>query len=84
MNRKVTLAAALALSAFSGMASADSLPTRAAGALGTVIASQGNAALLQIKRELRESALQAVKPFLPDVAPAAEPAPPAETPVAQR
>jgi parvulin-like peptidyl-prolyl isomerase len=85
MSRKVTLAAAaLVLSTFSGLASADSLSTRAAGTLGAVIASQGNAALVQIKRELRESARQAMKPFLPDVAPAPEPAPPAQTPVAQR
>jgi hypothetical protein len=85
MYRKVTLAtAALVLSAFSGLASADAPPTRAVGALGTVIASQGNAALILIKRELKESARQAMKPFLPDPAPAAEPAPPAETPVAQR
>jgi hypothetical protein len=85
MSRKVTLAtAALVLSAFSGLASADSLSTRAAGTLSSVIASQGNAALVQIKRELKQSALQAMKPFLPDFAPATPPAPPAKTPVAQR
>ena len=84
MNRKVTVAAALVLSAFSGLASADSLPSRTAGALGAAIASQGNAALIQIKRELKESALQAMKPFLPAVTPATKPAPPAATPVAQR
>jgi hypothetical protein len=85
MSHKATLAAAaLVLSTFSGLASADSLSTRAVGTLGNVIASQGNAALVQIKRELKESALQAMKPFLPDFAPAPSPAPPAKTPVAQR
>ena len=85
MSHKVTLAAAaLVLSTFSGLASADSLSNRAAGTLGSVIASQGNAALVQIKRELKESALQAMKPFLPALAPAPSPAPPARTPVAQR
>lgn len=85
MSHKTTLAAAaLVLSAFSGLASADSPSTRAAATLGSVIASQGNAALVQIKRELKESALQAMKPFLPAFAPANEPAQPAKTPVAQR
>ena len=84
MNRKATLAATvLVLGTFSGIASADSLPTRAANALGAVIASQGNAALAQIRRELKESALEAMKPFLPE-APAPEPQTPAKTPVAQR
>ena len=84
MNKVIFAAAALALSTVSGSAGADTLPTRAASALGMVIATQGNAALVQIKRELKESALQAMKPFLPALAPAPSPAPPARTPVAQR
>jgi len=84
MNRKATLAATvLVLGTFPGLASADSLSSRAANALGVVIASQGNAALAQIQRELKESALEAMKPFLPE-APAPDTQTPAETPVAQR
>ena len=84
MAHKATLAATvLFLGTFSGLASADSLASRAANALSVVIASQGDAALVQIRRELKESALEAMKPFLPE-APAPEPQTPAETPVAQR
>jgi hypothetical protein len=87
MNRTSALAAAtaLALCAFAGAASAaESLPSRAVGAIGAVIAAQGDDALIQIGREFKESALEAMKPFLPEPAQAPEPAQPAETPVAQR
>jgi hypothetical protein len=85
MTHKAALAATvLLLGTFSGMASAaDSLASRAASALSVVIASQGDAALVQIRRELKESALEAMRPFLPE-APAPEPQTPAATPVAQR
>ena len=86
MNRTsaLAIATALALCAFAGTASAESLPTRAVTAIGAVIAAQGDAALVQIGREITESALDAVQPFLPEPAQAPEPAQPAETPVAQR
>jgi hypothetical protein len=87
MNRKATLTAlALALCSLTGTASAnDGLPTRAVNALGAAVAAQGNAALVQIRRELKESALEAMKPFLPDADKAPEQQPqPASTPTAQR
>lgn len=85
MNRKATLAAAAALSMFSGVVSAtDSLPSRAVGALSVAIASQGNAALLQIRRELKESAREAMKPFLPNDRRAPAQQSPAPAPAAQR
>jgi hypothetical protein len=87
MNRTSTLAAAtaLALCAFAGTASAaESLPTRAVGAIGAVIAAQGDAAIIQIGIEFTQSALEAMKPFLPEPAPATDTAQPAATPVAQR
>jgi hypothetical protein len=84
MNKFVFAAAALALSTVSGSAGADTLPTRAASALGMVIATQGNAALIQIRREMKDSALRTIEAFLPKPSQkvADEPAkidPPAET-----
>ncbi|MGH8482191.1 MAG: hypothetical protein ACRES8_07010 [Nevskiaceae bacterium] len=85
MNRTSSLAAALVLSTLAGTASAsDSLPSRAVSAVGIVIASQGNAALVQIRRELGESARDAMKPFLPAPQKAPEQPQPATPPVAQR
>jgi hypothetical protein len=79
------LAAVLVLGSFASTAdAADSLPARAVSALGVAIAVQGDAALLQIRREIRETAIDAVKPFLPDVQKVVEQQPPAATPVAQR
>ena len=65
MNKVIFAAAALALSTVSGSAGADTLPTRAASALGMVIATQGNAALIQIRREMKDSALKTIESFLP-------------------
>ena len=86
MNRIVAITAvALALGAFSKDApAAESLQARTVNAIGAAIAAQGDAALVQIGRELKESALEAMKPFLPDPAQATDPAKTAETPVAQR
>jgi hypothetical protein len=86
MNRMSAIAAtALVLCAFAGSApAADPLPKRAVTALGVAIAAQGDAALLQIRREIRQSAIAAMKPFLPDMAKAPEQPKPAATPVAQR
>lgn len=80
MNKSFRLSIAAALTALSFCASVnaeESLPERAVEALGTVIASQGNAALLEIRRELKDTLLQQLKPFLPP--PAAAPARPVET-----
>jgi len=65
MNKFNAVAAALALCAFTGTATADSLPSRAVNTLGAVIAAQGNAALIEIRKEIAASALAAVKPILP-------------------
>ncbi len=88
MNNKpaIAVAAALALCTVAGSTSAgDSFPSRALGAravnvLGAVIARQGDAALIQIRRELAESAREAMKPFLPEPEQAAEPPQPPEQP----
>ena len=76
MNRTATFAAAaLALCAFAGPASAAERPnelmTATMQAVGRAIASQGNAALIQIRKELKQSALESIKPYLPAPAPAA-------------
>lgn len=82
MNSKSALLAA-ALVAFTSMvpasAATETLPERAANALGAVIASQGNAALLEIRRELKETLLQQFKPLLPKPSETA-PTAPAKTP----
>ena len=65
MNKFVFAAVALTLSTVSGSAGADTLSTRAVSALGMVIATQGNAALIQIRRDLKESALKTIESFLP-------------------
>ena len=86
MNKSTFAAAALALYAFAGTASAtnDTLQARAINAVGFAIATQGDAALAQIRQELTQSALEAFKPFLPQPAPEQNPQQPAETPTAQR
>ena len=84
MNKtfKLSFAAALAALCFSTGANAgESLPERAVEALGAVIASQGNAALLEIRQELKDTLLEQLKPLLPR--PAIAPIRPVETP-AQR
>ncbi len=66
MTKSTLAAAALVLSSFSGAAiPAEGLPFRAAAALGQAIAAQGNVALAQIRRELQQSALKTIEPFLP-------------------
>lgn len=85
MNRIAMIAATLVLGLSTSAASAsDAMPARAFSALGVAIAAQGDAALEQIRRELTESAREAMKPFLPDAPATPEPQPPAEMPVAQR
>jgi len=98
MNKTIFAAAALTLCSIPGSVGAGdySLPGRAVSALGMVIASQGNAALVQIRRELQDSALKTIEPFLPqagdseasDANPGAtessDARAPAETPLSQR
>jgi hypothetical protein len=82
MNRKsVILATALVACTAMVPASAatESLPERAVNALGAVIANQGNLALLEIRRELKETLLQQFKPLLPKPSETA-PTAPAKTP----
>jgi hypothetical protein len=57
---------ALTFCAVAAPASAeDNLPTRAASALSAVIASQGNAALVQIREELKDNLRERLAPYLP-------------------
>jgi len=86
MTKSTLAAVALALCSFTGTASAnDILQSRAISALGDAIASQGNAALIQIRQEIRQTALDAVKPFLPAPAKASQPQnKPAEAPTVRR
>ncbi len=82
---RLTLAAAIAMFSLAIPASAsDSLSSRSVTALGVAIASQGDAALAQIRRELQQSARDTLKPFLPEARKAPPHPQPAETPVAQR
>ncbi len=86
---KSTLAAAavLVLCSFTGAASADSLQSRAIVTLGQAIAAQGNVALVQMKRDLKKSALKTIEPFLPkpdDSNESANADEPAKAPVSQR
>jgi len=88
MNKSILAAAALALSTLPGSVGAGGLlGTHSVSALGVVIASQGNAALVHIKREWKQSALKTIEPFLPepnDSNESSDAEEPAETPVAQR
>lgn len=81
---KTFAALALSLAAFTGPAAAaqDSLPARAATAVGLAIASQGNAALVQIREELKDTLLEQLRPYLPR--PTEAPAVPAERADARR
>ena len=90
----IAAAAILVLCSFTGTASADSLQSRVMLTLGQAIAAQGNAALVQIRRDLKDSALKTIEPFLPPASDAVESGPsgesestaeaPAPTPLAQR
>jgi hypothetical protein len=87
MTKSTLAAAALVLCTFAGTATADTLPSRTAATLGQVIAAQGNLALMQIRREIKASALKTIEPFLPapdQVTRSRDAHPPAETPVASR
>jgi hypothetical protein len=58
---------ALACAASAAPAAADdSLPQLAVSAVGAAIAAQGNAALVQIRAELRERLLETLAPYLPE------------------
>ena len=73
MTKSTLTAAALVLCTFSGAAiPAEGLPSRAVVVLGQAIAAQGNVALAQIRRELQQSALKTIEPFLPSAAAADE------------
>jgi hypothetical protein len=85
MNKLALAAAALALCSLSGAAQADdSLSSRAVTVLGIAIASQGDAALVQIRRELAQSAVEAMKPFRPETRKVSDQPQPAETAAAKR
>lgn len=79
-----TLAALSFAAAAAPAAAAESLPARAATALGYVIAVQGDAALAQIREELKETVVQTVAPYLPQRQDAAEPAPADAEPAARQ
>jgi hypothetical protein len=59
-------------------AASDGLAARAANAVGAAIAAQGDAALAEIKREMKDTLLEKVRPLLP------APAPPAPAPAPAR
>ena len=87
MNRTALAAAALALCAVTGNAAAadrTELVTTMMTAAGHAIAAQGNAALVQIRKELKQSALASIKPYLPAPQKDAQPRKQDETPSAQR
>lgn len=87
MTKSTLAAAALVLCSFTGTAAADTLQSRAAVSLGQAIAAQGNLALIQIRREIKQSALKTIEPFLPapdDSKESRGADQPARTPVAQR
>ena len=68
---------ALSCTAFAGTAGAEeSIATRTAVAVGHAIAAQGNAALVEIRRELKDVLLEQIKPLLPQPATEAQPATP--------
>ena len=67
---------ALSFAAATAPASAQgNLPARAVSALGTVIADQGNAALVQIREEFKDTLVERIKPYLPKPEAAAKSAP---------
>jgi len=68
MNRTALTAAALILASFASTASANDRQELLAStmhAVGRAIASQGNAALKQIREELRRDLAESLKPLLP-------------------
>jgi hypothetical protein len=78
MNRTALAAAALILASFAGPASAtdrQELVASTMHAVGRAIASQGNAALKQIREELRRDLADSLKPLLPSPDHVARPAP---------
>ena len=79
------LAAAL-MGVHAGAQAQDSITQRMATGVGRVIAAQGNAALLQIRDELRERLEQDIEPLLPEdvAAPAAAAEPARELAAARR
>jgi hypothetical protein len=72
MSKSVKAAALLALTfaACSPAHAEESMVARAASAVGMVIAAQGNAALVQIRHDVKDSLAEKLKPFLPQAAPA--------------
>jgi hypothetical protein len=78
---KPIAAAVLALSALLAAAPAaaeDGLAGHAVTALGIAIAAQGDAALVQIREEVKQIVLERIRPYLPerkDVVPDEKPAP---------
>jgi len=78
MNRTALIAAALILASFTGTASATDRQELLASTMhvvGRAIASQGNAALIQIREELRRDLTESLKPLLPSPQHVAKPAP---------
>lgn len=68
---KLTTLLALSLAASAPAHAEESVAIRAASAVGAVIAAQGNAALVEIRREVKDALASQLKPFLPQAAPAA-------------
>ena len=67
-------AAVTALSVCGSVSAEDTLPTRVVEALGVAIAIQGDAALVEIRHELKDALMEQIKPYLPrDAAPPVHP-----------
>lgn len=87
MNRKSFAALALATLMLGASATAqaeDNLTTRVATGVGRIIAMQGNAALVTIREEIRESFAGTLAPFMPEPAAAAATADPQLLPLQVR
>ena len=81
-NRMGMALVALSFTAFAAPAAADDITTRTAVAVGQAIAAQGNAALVEIRDEIKHALLQQIKPLLPEPAPEITRIPPPAPPVA--
>lgn len=72
-NRIGVALVALSFTAFAAPAAADDITTRTAVAVGQAIAAQGNAALAEIRQEIKDALMEQIKPLLPEPAPESPP-----------
>lgn len=77
----IALAAALLAATVPANANEESLSMRAASSLGQFIARQGNAALMEIRNEVKKDLAARLKPYLPRREEIAPSSPSAEQPL---